>query len=480
MKSKTKKEFSPEEQQQVQNLKVWMENHGRPMTRRQLLASGAKLGAAGLFLSPLQVLTNSFAHAQNCAAAGDLPAFMNITLAGGASLTGNIVIRDEGGQYMDHYGAVGLGSAGPLSSGQVHLFGKQSMSFAPGAGILTGIMNTTTAAIQDKTSMFVIAVESNDDTTNNEIDATPLIARAKANSSAFLPPLGRNRNRPALIPAVPALDVRSVADIENAIGVQGSVASLTSDQKSKIFTSIERLTASQAAALTAPTATPMTGASLLGQLVQSATGLNTNLISTPSAGLNPANATGFANIWDLANGTQSRDAAVVLNALNGNAVAGYIEMGGYDYHGQGRANQITKDTDAGTKVGQVLASAAALGKKIFLTLTTDGSVGHAISDTLGSPPTGDRGQNGLIICFLYDPAARPSLNGIQVGNYRNGGNNSIGVDTTTLVGGSPANATAAVVANYLTFAGKGTAGIETVAPRVFPVEQLDKIVKVVG
>jgi hypothetical protein len=316
-------------------------------------------------------------------------------------------------------------------------------------------------------------VESNDDTASNEFDATPMIAKINAGGGQFLPPLGLNRNNPAILPKVPALRVNNVNDIINAIGVAGSVSTLQASQKARIFRSIANLSSEQTAALA-----NMSGGQLLTDLVQEATQQNLSLIASPAQGLDPAQQAGFNQIWNLNQGDQARSAGVTLNTLNGNSAAGYIEMGGYDYHNQGAANQLADDTAAGAMVGRVLASAAQLRRPVFLTVTTDGSVGHPVSAD-PSPPTSDRGQNGLIMVFAYDPKGKPELTGPQVGYYRNGNNGTIGVDTRSVVGGSPRLATAAVVANYLSFAGKGMGAIDALAPRLFSTEQLPQVVKLV-
>jgi hypothetical protein len=482
-KLKKKIEFTPEQEQQIKDFENYTRNHGKPVTRRQFLASGAMLGAASLILPSALSVISDMAIAQGVpptvckGAAGKMPGFISINLAGGASLAGNGLAKTKNGAMLSTYRPVGLGTTANAMAASEKAFGPNGPDFHSLGGFLLGLKTTAAATVLDRTAALLICVRSTDDSANNQLDPNAMIAKAKSGSGAFLPPLGTNRNQSAVLTETPALDVRSVADIQNAIGVQGAVQNLTAGQKEKIFKMVQRLSESQAAGLA-----NASGNALLGDLVKSATGTNTKLIGNPSGDTDPQNVPGLNNVWNLNNATELRNAGVVMNTLKGHAVAGNIEMGGFDYHNQGRPNQDTRDNGAGQTVGRVLSTAAVMGEKVCVIVTSDGSVGHALDPSPGSGPTGDQGTHGMAYAFFFDPTKRPDQSASQVGGFTSSATNAgdrVGVDESTLIGGSPANAMAAIVANYLAFAGQ-TAMIESVAPRIFTVDQLDSQILKIG
>ena len=466
-----KKELTPEQEERLKNVETYAQHHGVPKTRREFLASGAILGAASIALPSALTLIHQNALAQSCVAT-KMPGFVTVNLNGGASLAGNVLALDAGRNPLATYAPVGLGSTANAQAIATKPFGVAGPNFVGISGFLAGLSGTTSQATRDRVSMLLFCVASNDDSTQNEFDPTPLINRAKSGAGAFLPPLGNNRNMPAVLPEVPALNVGSLADIQNAIGVQGAIQSLTAAQKEKIFRSISRMSESQSRALASTS-----GGDLLSALVKDATGLNVELIGNTNSGTDPQTQAGLNNVWNFNNQGQLRDASVVFNVLRGNSTAGYIEMGGYDYHGQGRANQDTRDTQAGQTVGRILETASVMNEKICVLVTSDGSVGHDLSLQPGSAPTGDRGTHGMAYALFFDPVARPGQSDSQVGNFRSSGADRIGVDEQSPIGGSPARAIAAVLANYLSFSGLAGA-FESVAPRIFTTDELNQVIKI--
>jgi hypothetical protein len=121
------------------------------------------------------------------------------------------------------------------------------------------------------------------------------------------------------------------------------------------------------------------------------------------------------------------------------------QSGGYDYHGNGEATKITRDTEAGNAIGAALQIAAARQKPaIVVVLTSNGSVSSNIGN--GSPaPRSDAGQFVEIIMFAYDPNGNAQLAKTQLG----GGYTANGVTPNdTAWSGSPDTATKVLLANY--------------------------------
>jgi hypothetical protein len=271
--------------------------------------------------------------------------------------------------------------------------------------------------------------------------------------------------QPALGKTPPTpLTVGSINDISDALTVRGSLAALSDTQKSSVFSLINRLSTSQAQQLAANT-----GGRTLAQLIDQATGVNTQLVSSTSAGIDPlldnAISNQFNTLWQTANNQNMNQqninnrervfGTMAYNVLKGNAGTANLELGGYDYHGQGRATQDAQDLAAGRIMGQLLQSAAVMQKPLFLMVTSDGAVGAPAGSAAGAAFTSDRGQGGAIYCFAYHPLARPQAldrNGNvdhQVGQVRG----QAGVDTDFLTGNDPSLGGLAAFANFASFSG---------------------------
>jgi hypothetical protein len=156
--------------------------------------------------------------------------------------------------------------------------------------------------------------------------------------------------------------------------------------------------------------------------------------------------------------------SMVYNGLKGNSGAVGLELGGYDYHGQGAATQTQKDFDAGALVGKVLATAQAMNKKVFIHITSDGSVGAPNGSGLRPGFTSDRGSGGMSYMIAFDPAGRPAMKNDrtapwQLGYYTNGQ----GAADDSLVGAAD-KAGVAAFANYLAFAKQTAAFGKVISP----------------
>jgi hypothetical protein len=110
-----------------------------------------------------------------------------------------------------------------------------------------------------------------------------------------------------------------------------------------------------------------------------------------------------------------KTAAVMKLVINGYAGAGTIPMGGYDYHGQGRATGELRDLRAGRCMGACLEYAARRGVPLMLYVFSDGSL--SADGVVDNSPDGrgkfmwtsDNQQTAASFFLVYNPAGRAQL-----------------------------------------------------------------------
>lgn len=461
-------------EQEKLNLQIadkYVQNHGMPKTRREFLASGLKASAAILFMPSIveMIARSSVAHAAECVAtAQKMPAAMVINGAGGFSIAGNFVFMGQDGDFLPSYSRLGLGAAGAFNVDPS--FGAQSGGFADRSQLLAGVLANATPATIANTAVLGIAVASQDDTANNALNPSGMLA--EVTKGDFLPALGQNRNQPAIRNNTAPLMVNRFTDVANAVSVQGSLASMTDDQKVKLFGAIGGLSATQGRNLAS-----LSGGQALSQLTNIATDTNINLVSggDGNVSINPLDSNEFATVWNLNNANDLNsgnggNASAVYNALKGNASMAMMNIGGCDYHGNGRANQDNKDNEIGVMVGRMLESARVLQRPTMIMITTDGSVASQDSLVPGADFTADSGERSGIITFFYHPEQKPVQKARQLGHFNNGQ----GAARDSVVGGSPERGVAAAIVNYLAFAGRHDL-IKSVTQSTFAESELSEI-----
>ncbi len=454
--------------------------HGPPVTRRDFLSSGL-IGFGGSMVLPgvVTMLANSgVAEAQdlicNTVGATGLCPFVSIKLSGGMAMSANFLPLDKGGQLLASYSKMGMGAGATLPV--AYEFANRAV-FYGNSSLLTGIR--TAGVLPLANANFVgSCVRSQDDNSGNKFDITGLVVSAGLNGK-LLPNLGKSNTETGAgqtfaytRPPAPLI-VGRYEDVAGSLGVTGSLAALNAPQKSALFNTMKSLSETQALAIS-----NMTGGTLLARLLGCANIANTNLISnTSSLNIDPLGNTAFANIWNINNNSNkgSQDfvfSTMIFNALNGNASTVNLDIGGFDYHNGTRTSGDAKDLEAGIVIARVIQSAALLGKKVFIVVTSDGSVSSADSQIAGSPWTSDRGSAGSTYMISYDPAGPHAMKGSQVGYFNDGQ----AADETFITGGSAELTAGGMFANYLAFNGKLNL-FESYLPRIFTSADLDSIVK---
>lgn len=450
----------------------YVQSHGMPKTRREFLASGLSAGLSYLMFPTIaNVLSNSaVANAAECVTT-KLPAAIIIDGAGGYAVSGNMVFGDQGHQLLPKYTQLGLGMPGGFNV--LKPFGANGGWFADISQLLVGINTSATPETLANTACLGIACTSQDDSSNNALNPSGMLASVL--KGEFLPVLGENKNQPAITPSPASLPVGGLNDIQNAVGVNGSIANMGDQGKSSLFSMISQLTGIQSRNVS-----DLSGGEALSQLSQSSTERNSSLIGGGGSeiSINPLDDAGVTTLWGLTANNINQgiggQASAVYNAIMGNATMAGIEINGCDYHNDGRAATDAKDMELGTAVGRSLETAKLLGKPVFVMLTTDGSVSSPDSVVTGTGFSNDSGGRSGIMCFFYDPNKRPDQTKPYLGHFTTDGQSAA---RDSLVGGSPDRAVAAAVANYLSFAGKPDLA-ETVTNRTFNSRELGEIISI--
>jgi hypothetical protein len=202
------------------------------------------------------------------------------------------------------------------------------------------------------------------------------------------------------------------------------------------------------------------------------------------AAVNPdldPNIVGASGIFTTAeyqsNSDYQKTAAVMKLVIDGNAAAGTIEMGGFDYHSGNRADGEGKDFNVGNCIGACLEYAARVGKPVMIYVFSDGSLassGMIDSSMAGRGKgvwTGDNQNTAATYFLVYNPAGKPQPaqtnpeKSLQIGYFNSDG----GLNTT----GSPAgnnvfNLAQMVVLNYMALH-----GAQAQFPTLYPAPNLN-------
>lgn len=462
------------------SIPMWAKTgHGKPVTRRDFLAAGIIPFAATL-VAPrwLDILLSDTAQAADvCAAAATnaMVPFITVNLSGGAGLQGNFVPMDATGSLLPSYAVMGLGTAPTV----VQEFGN--VPFSSTSQFLAGIRAAAPTALP-KTAFVAVPTQGRDDSSANKLAATGMVAKAGLVGS-LLPNLGVKNvasgiSQDVAVVAPPApLAVTSFNNLTGSLGYAGALTkTLTTAQKQSLAKMISNLSGSQTNKLM-----NIQTEAALKTVVDCAGIKNQDLLTQGTSAVDPrldaTVGTKVSSIWNITANTSATSqslifAASAYNALKGTAGSASLEMGGYDYHDNTRTTGDAKDLAAGTAIGQILETASAMGKPVFVYVCTDGATSSANSTSGGSPWTSDRGVASVAYMLYFNPNGRPATNGFQVGQFTKGQV----ADDSFVTGGSPEAAAAAVFANWLQVNGQG-ANFANYAGTIISSSQLPSVIK---
>jgi hypothetical protein len=437
--------------------------HKRPVTRRDFIAQGftAGLGTVvaptifGLFANPRAAMAalspDLEALKASCGiqvqGAGKIP-FICIDLAGGANMVGsNVLIGGPGGQLdflsTDGYGKLGLpGDMLPsmtnTATGTSFTDTRLGLAFHSDSAFLRGIMDRVAPATAASINGAVIAARSDNDTGNNPHNPMYGIYRAGANGSLATligsnpSDSGGNSTAPVgmIDLSVRPTKVDRASDVTGLVDT-GQLASLLSVSDTvAVMEAVQRISARKMAVMDPkqPWADPVKTTVTRDEVVRELVSCNylkaadvVDRFGDPSS-LNPdldPDIVGAGGIFSAAeyNGDSEfrKTAAVMKMVLSGYAGAGTITMGGYDYHGQGRATGELRDFRAGRCMGACLEYAARRGMPLMLYVFSDGSIsasGQVDSTVDGRGKfmwTSDNSATAASFFLVYNPQGRPSL-----------------------------------------------------------------------
>jgi hypothetical protein len=474
------------------------QDHPRPSTRREFLAQGFLTGAgtviaptlAGMLAYPrvakASLASDIQAAVSACAittGAGKIP-FICFDLAGGGNIAGsNVLVGGPQGQLdflsVAGYSKLGLpGSMVPSSSATGNFVDSSfGLRYHSDSAHLRGMKLRASAATMAGTTGTIIPALSQNDTNTNPHN--PMYGIYQFGARGGLLNLigsqssqsgGNSMSPPTMvISAAMPTKISSSQDSSGLVstGQLGTLLPNPADV-TNVLESMKRISDAKYTQVQAYT-DPTLNAAALGVKGIQACGYTkaayiVDRYNSPSA-VNPdvdPNIVGASGIFTTAeyqaNSDYRKTAAVMKLVIDGNAAAGTIEMGGFDYHSGNRMDGEGKDLNLGNCIGACLEYASRVGKPVMIYVFSDGSLA---SNGMIDSSTGGRGkgvwtadnQNVAATYFLvFNPAGRavsaqanPEMS-FQIGSFNKDGSQNT---TSSPAGNNVPNLVQMVVLNYM-------------------------------
>lgn len=480
-------------------------DHSRPRTRREFVAQGFLTGAAavvgptmlGLLADPRMAkaaldptITPLLTPCGISLGAGKIP-FICFDLAGGGNIAGsNVLVGGPKGQ-LDFLSVAGYNKLGlpgtmvpsPSTTGNF-IDSTFGLRYHSDSAHLRGMKTRTGAKAMSNTMGTVIPALSQNDTNVNPHN--PMYGIWQYGARGGLLDLigsdssmsGGNSMAPMtmMIPSAAPVKISSSTDTKGLVNTGQLSALLPAADVTNVMESVKRISDAKYQAVVAYTDNTLNTAAL------GATGIEACGYTKAAyvvdkygdpASVNPdidSNIVGPGGIFSAAEYQASSDfqktAAIMKLVIDGNAAAGTIEMGGFDYHTGDRMTGEARDFNAGVCIGACLEYAARVNKPVMIYVFSDGSLASSgmIDSSVGGRGKGvwtADNQNVAATYFLvFDPKGRPlpaqsnPEMSLQIGSF-----NSDGSLNTS---GSPAgnnvfNLVQMVVLNYIALHGAGAA-----------------------
>jgi hypothetical protein len=475
-----------------------LQEHPRPRTRREFLAQSFITGAAtvvaptlaGMLAYPRAARATLASDIQNavnlCAittGAGKIP-FICFDLAGGGNIAGsNVLVGGPKGQLdflsVAGYSKLGLpGSMVPNGSATGSFVDSSfGLRYHSDSAHLRGMkVRASAAAMAGTTGTIIPALSQNDTNTNPH---NPMYGIYQFGARGGLLNLigsqssqsgGNSMSPPTMVLAEAMPTKISSSQDSSGLVSTGQLGTLLPNPAdvTNVLESMKRISDAKYAQVQAYTDTTMNAAALGPKGIQACGYTKAAYIvdryNSPSA-VNPdvdTNIVGASGIFSTAeyqaNSDYRKTAAVMKLVIDGNAAAGTIEMGGFDYHSGNRMDGEARDLNLGNCIGAVLEYASRVGKPVMIYVFSDGSLasGGMIDNSVGGRGKGvwtADNQNVAATYFLvFNPAGRAvSAQASVEQSFQIGSFNPDGSQNTT---GSPAgnnvpNLVQMVVLNYM-------------------------------
>jgi len=448
-----------------------LENHKRPITRRDFLGRGLIAGGAAVIAPGLLGLLGTKAYAAvteaDCGIVagaggnGKIP-FIAVDLSGGANIAGsNVLVGGPAGQldFLSNAGYSKLGLPAnliPSAAGQTTTLdaGGMGLLWHADSAMLKGIRDIASQATLNNVNGAIICARSANDTSDNPHN--PMYGIYKAGLDGDLVSLigtsnsdsGGNSVAPA---SMIDLSVRptKIASGDDARGLvdTGKLAQLFPDSNNakSVLQAIERISAKKLTKIQATAALDkLVECGYLGSTVAASGDATRTDIDA-----DPVLASVFTNAgFNISNFPKT--AAVSKLVVNGVAGAGTVQFGGYDYHNSTRTTGDDRDRRAGREIGAALEYAALMGKPLMVYVFSDGSVASdGNTDSTGKGIwKGDNSSTSASIMLVYSPNGLPPIanNNQQIGYFRSTGD----IETAaTVVSNNVDQLAESIVLNYM-------------------------------
>lgn len=419
------------------------ESHKKPVTRRDFLAQGFTTGAATVIAPAALSMLNprrASALTEDLAAiatnecgitggAGKIP-FICFDLAGGANIAGsNVLVGQQGGQmdFLSTQGYSKLGLPGNMlpNNSQTNFVNTEfGLAFHSDSAFLRGMLEKVSPATRAMVNGAVIAARSENDTGNNPHN--PMYGLAKYGVKGELLTLigsqnsesGGNSMAPAMLidPAFRPTKIDRVSDVTGLVDT-GDVANILSASDTvRTLEAMYRITDRKLGHVT----TGLTNDAAVERQFRCGylkTADTVETFSSPDA-LDPSADQFITSLFGpdfSGDGEFQKTASVMKLVVRGNAGAGTISMGGFDYHTGDRATGEMRDLRAGRCIGACLEYAALVGTPLMIYVFSDGSLSSngRVDDSVNGRGkgewTGDNQQTAASFFLVYNPTGRPTL-----------------------------------------------------------------------
>lgn len=450
--------------------------HGRPLSRREMLArSACTVSAAAVVPSLTAALlraTLADGAPQGSGEPGLVPLLV-FDLNGGAALPGNFLVgRDE--QLSTLLASYDLLGWNPKEAGALDAALGLPMA-ANASQMLAGMKQTASAAALGKLRFGSFCHISQDDSSINRSSVLTLASAAGLNGSLISGGVGLtesesggNSDSALQDPTRKPMTVRSLNDFLDAVSYGPALQDLPPRSLAALANGTLKLSTEQARKLA-----NLDHGAQLARLAGDAYQKNLAYAGAPVTGIDPRTDDVFKALYGIDASTKATSAdaifaGIVMNVLRGNCGPGVLTIDGCDYHTGVQTDGDAKDLQIGREIGRAVEAACRLGRPLFLQLLTDGGL-------YASPGTrnwlSDAGDKSMTVIGYFNPAAAPAQRRLQVGAFTDGQS----ADRSTAVGSDPSLAAYAAFANYLNVSGKLARFAEVVPGVPFDDETLKSV-----
>jgi hypothetical protein len=474
------------------------QDHPRPTTRREFISQGFMAGGASVLLPSLAALVAN-PRIANAALAPDVQAavaacgisngsgmipFICFDLSGGANIAGsNVLVGGPTGQLdflsVAGYSKLGLpGTMVPNSSTTNFIDSSLTLRYHSDSAQMRGIKTkfTNTAAMANVTGTIVPALSQNDTNTNPH---NPMYGIWQAGAQGALLNLigtdssvsgGNSMAPPNMINvAAQPTTIDSGQDTAGLVST-GQLSTLlpNANDVTNVLESMKRISDAKYPVINSyASSTAIANAKAVQACSYTKAAYLLNQYPNPGA-VDPdddtsiVSSSGSGSIFSLAeyqgNSDFQKTAAVMKLVIDGDAAAGTIELGGFDYHTGERATGEMRDFGAGQCIGAVLQYAALQGKPVMIYVFSDGSLASdgTIDSSVGGRGKGvwtaDNQNVAATYWLIYNPhgkatTAQSSIEGsLQLGYFNPDGSQNT---TSSPAGNNVPNLVQMVVLNYL-------------------------------